>query len=183
MRKASWPALLCGLILGSGLLSTAAPVDAAPDFILKDLNGKKVRLSKVYKEGPVMLSFWSTWCKNCPDEMKHFQRFYDKYKKQGFTVLGISIDDNKTVSKVRPWVMGRRFTFPILFDTKHDAKQLYHVKPVPHSFLVDQKGQIVYSHVGYRPGDEVAYEKELLKLLGQKPAEDAEDKEETGGAE
>lgn len=158
--------LLLGLLFAS-VHNAAADTNAAPDFTLKNLDGALVKLSDVYKQGPVILSFWSTWCKNCPEEMKHFQRFYDQYKEQGLTVLGISIDGTKTVAKVKPWVTGRRLNFPILLDQKGDVMRLYHVKPVPHSFIVDREGQIVYSHVGYRPGDEVKYEKEIQKLLAK----------------
>ncbi len=160
--------LLCGLLVAAGIWASAEAGDQAPDFTLRDIKKKNVRLSEVYKEGPVLLTFWSTWCKNCPDEMKHFQRFYDEYKEQGLTVLAVSIDNSKTVSKVRPWIQARRLDYPVLYDTDNKVKRIYHVGPVPHSFVIDQKGQIVYSHVGYRPGDEKTYEKEILKLLKNK---------------
>lgn len=157
---------LWALALVFGLLAPALAADnAAPEFTLKDLENKDVKLSEVCKNGPVVVAFWSTWCKNCPDEMKQFQRMYDQYKERGLTVLGVSIDCSKTVSKVRPWIQGRRFTFPILLDTANNVKRLYNVNPVPHSFIIDTSGQIVYSHIGYRPGDEKAYEAEILKLL------------------
>ncbi len=157
---------LWALVLVFGLCAPALAGDnAAPEFTLKDLENKDVKLSEVCKNGPVVIAFWSTWCKNCPDEMKQFQRMYDQYKDQGLTVLGVSIDCSKTVSKVRPWIQGRRFTFPILLDTANNVKRLYNVNPVPHSFIIDKAGQIVYSHIGYRPGDEKAYEAEIVKLL------------------
>lgn len=165
-----------GALVALGCLAPLTlAADQAPDFTLPDVAGKKVKLSDVYKDGPVIVSFWSTWCKNCPAEMKHFQRFYDKYKDQGLTVLSISIDNSRTVAKVKPWVMGNRFTFPVLLDTNNDVMRLYHVRPVPHSFVVNQKGEIVYSHVGFRPGDEQGYEKAVLGLLamGEKESPDA----------
>lgn len=159
-------ASLGALILAFGLCVAAHAGDTvAPDFTLKDLENKDVKLSDIYKNGPVVVAFWSTWCKNCPDELKQFQRMYDQYKEQGLTVLAVSIDCSKTVSKVRPWVQGRRFAFPILLDTANNVKRLYNVNAVPHSFIIDKAGQIVYSHIGYRPGDETAYEAEILKLL------------------
>jgi cytochrome c biogenesis protein CcmG, thiol:disulfide interchange protein DsbE len=156
-------ALLCVVLLFSSF--SAQATDKAPDFTLKNLKGKNVKLSDVYKDGPVLLTFWSTWCKNCPEEMNHFQRFYNEYKDQGLTVLALSIDQSKTLSKVKPWVKGRRLDYPVLLDTKNKVKKLYHVSPVPHSFVINTKGEIVYSHVGYRPGDEKAYEAAIKKLL------------------
>ncbi|MCK4304124.1 MAG: TlpA family protein disulfide reductase [Candidatus Eisenbacteria sp.] len=161
---------LGGLVVISGLSANANAAKTAPDFTLKNLNGKNIRLSETCKTGPVLLSFWSTWCKNCPTEMKHYQRFADKYAKQGLTVLAISIDTNKTLSKVRPWIKGRGFRFPVLLDTNNNVKQLYRVRPVPHTFLIDRLGRIAYTHVGYRPGDELAVEKEILKALQDDPS-------------
>jgi peroxiredoxin len=178
MRIASL-VVLCGLTFFGTLCTDATAADKAPDFTLKNLKGKNVRLSEVCKEGPVLLSFWSTWCKNCPAEMKHYQRFAEKYAKQGLTVLSISIDNSKTVSKVRPWIQGRRFTFPVLLDTNNKVKRLFHVGPVPHTFVLDRQGHIAYSHVGYRAGDEVATEKEILKVLQQKPVDTSDS---TGGS-
>ncbi len=166
MRIAS-TALLCGLLVVSGLLTDAHAADQAPDFALKNMDGKILRFSKVNENGPVLISFWSTWCKNCPAEMKHFQRFYEKYKDQGLTLLAISIDTSKTVSKVPQWVKGRRLTCPVLLDTSNDVKRLFKVGPVPHTFLVDTSGKIVYSHVGYRAGDEVTVEKTIKELLAK----------------
>jgi peroxiredoxin len=167
-------ALLPGLLLSA---PGAWGADAAPDFSLPDLNGKTVRLSSVYAEGPVVLSFWATWCVPCPEEMKHLQRFYEKYKEKGLTVLAPAIDGSKTVSKVKPFVMGRRFTYPILLDTNSDVKRLYRVAVVPTIFIIDRNGQITYSHVGYRPGDEVELEKAIQKALGEGTGEDKEGQE------
>lgn len=158
--------LLIGLVFA--VVNVAgADSNVAPDFTLETLDGKTLKLSDVYKNGPVLLTFWSTWCKNCPEEMKHFQRFYDQYKERGLTVLAVSIDGTKTISKVKPWITGRRLNYPVLLDRKGDVKRLYHVKPVPHSFVINPKGEVVYSHIGYRAGDETAYEKEIKKLLKQ----------------
>ncbi len=164
MRIASL-ALACGALLALAASPLSAADNVAPDFTLKNLQNQEVKLSDVYKDGPVLLTFWSTWCKNCPDEMKHFQRMFDAHKDKGLTVLAVSIDCSKTVSKVRPWINGRRFNYPVLLDTDHQVKRLYHVNPVPHSFVIDTQGHIVYSHVGYRPGDEKAYEAQIGKLL------------------
>ena len=162
-------ALLLGLFFMTNFCAFAA--DEAPDFTLKDLKGKNVKLSEVLKNGPVLLSFWSTWCKNCPEEMKHFQRFFNTYQEQGLTVLAISIDTSKTLAKVKPWIKGRRFDYPVLLDTKGNVKRLYHVKAVPHSFVISKEGKIVYSHIGYRTGEEKPYEDAIKKLLSAKTEE------------
>ena len=80
---------------------------AAPDFELKDANGKVVHLSD-YKGKVVLLDFWATWCGPCGIEIPWFIEFQRKYKDRGFTVLGVSMDDStKTHSAwedVKPYV-------------------------------------------------------------------------------
>ncbi|MBD3237462.1 MAG: redoxin domain-containing protein [Candidatus Eisenbacteria bacterium] len=166
-------ALTAGLVAGS----IPAAADQAPDFTLPDLSGNSVKLSATYPNGPVVLSFWATWCVPCPEEMKHLQRLWEKYGEQGLQVLAPSIDGSKTVSKVRPFVMGRRFSFPVLLDTNNDVKRLYRVAVVPTIFLIDTEGNVTYHHVGYRPGDEVELEKEIQKLLGPPKAKGAEEQQ------
>lgn len=167
---------LLGILAAAPVASAA---DKAPDFTLPDLDGNSVKLSAACPAGPVVLSFWATWCVPCPEEMKHLQRLYEKYGDQGLQVLAPAIDGSKTVSKVRPFVMGRRFSFPVLLDTNNDIKRLYRVAVVPTIFLINTAGEVVYYHVGYRPGDEVELEKEIQKLLGPAAAQGAEGQQAT----
>ena len=158
-------AIALGLALLLPLAVAARAAETAPDFTLPNLDGKPVHLSSVYAKGPVVVSFWATWCVPCPEELKHLQRFYEKYAADSVTVLAIAIDGPKTVSKVKPFVLGRRFTMPVLLDTNNDVKRLYGVTPVPHLCVIGRGGTMLYSHVGYHAGDEVAIEKEIAKAI------------------
>jgi len=160
MRLLTATAVLCLLGLGA-----ASGGDQAPDFELPDLKGETVHLAEINADRPVLVSFWATWCVPCPEEMKHLQRFYDQYREAGFTILAISIDGTKTVSKVKSFVQGRRFTYPVLLDTNNDVKRRYHVKAVPTVYLLAPGGEVVYHHVGYRPGDELALGKQLESVM------------------
>jgi len=143
----------------------------APDFKLADLDGKTVRFSELNREKPVLVSFWATWCVPCPQEMQHLQRFHERYAKDGLNILGISIDGTKTVSKVKPFVKGRGFTFPVLLDTNNDVMRLYQVSSVPSVCLIKPGGSLSFHHTGYKPGDEVGLEREIRSVLGL-PAEE-----------
>jgi peroxiredoxin len=145
--------------------ASARASEKAPDFTLPNLDGKAVSLASTRARGPAVVSFWATWCVPCPDEMKQLQRLSEKYAADSLTVLAIAIDGPKTVSKVKPFVLGRRFTFPVLLDTNNDVKRLYNVGPVPTVFVVRRDGAISYTHTGYRPGDEVGLEKEIQKAI------------------
>jgi cytochrome c biogenesis protein CcmG, thiol:disulfide interchange protein DsbE len=136
-----------------------------PNSKLEDLNGKKVQLKSYLGKGPVLIGFWATWCKPCQEELGEYQKIYDELKGKGFTFLAVSIDDEKSIGKVKPLVKAKNFSFPVLLDSNSDAARDLYVQDVPHIFLVDVKGNIVYSHRGYKKGDELELKKKIAALL------------------
>jgi len=146
-------------------VTLAAAAETAADFTLPNLDGQAVKLSSVYATGPVVVSFWATWCVPCPEELKHLQRFYEKYTADSLTVLAVSIDGPKTAAKVKPFVMGRRLTMPVLLDANNDVKRLYRVPAVPTVYILERGGTVAYTHTGFRAGDEVNLEKEIRKAI------------------
>ena len=126
-----------------------------PDFTLVDLSGDFVELNQEVGEGPILLSFWATWCKPCLQELNEYKKIYNDYKDKGFKMFAISTDDENTVAKVKPLVKSKGYNFPVLFDTNGDAVRLYYAQSIPYSVILDKDGMIIYSHLGYMKGDEV----------------------------
>jgi len=114
-----------------------------------------VELNNEVGEGPILLSFWATWCKPCIEELSEYKKIYKDYKDKGFKMFAISTDDERTVAKVKPFVKSKGFDFPVLLDTNSDISRLYYAQSVPYSVILDKKGMIIYSHLGYMKGDEV----------------------------
>ena len=125
-----------------------------PNFTLEDMNGDLVELSNEVGEGPILLSFWATWCKPCIEELNDYKKLYNDYKDDGFKMFAISTDDENTVAKVKPLVKSKGWNFPVLLDTNADVVRLYYAQSVPFSVILDKKGMIIYSHLGYMKGDE-----------------------------
>ncbi len=137
----------------------------APDFVLKDLEGKNYRLSENIGEGPIVISFWATWCVPCIEELKQMKRIYKKYSDMGVQFLAISIDDPKTVGRVNSFVKSHKYPYTVLLDTNNEIITLYQSKIPPYTVIIDNDGNVVYTHVGYRMGDEKMVDRELEKLF------------------
>lgn len=126
----------------------------APNFVLTDIDGNSFELQKNLGEGPVLLSFWATWCKPCLEELNEYQKIVNEFAAKGFKMYGISTDNEKTVAKVKPFVKSKNYKFKVLLDTNSEVARKYYAQQIPFSVLIDKKGQIIYSHLGYMKGDE-----------------------------
>jgi len=139
----------------------------APNFKLENLDREIVELSDFIGDGPVLLCFWSSCCKSAVAQVEAFSVLYEKYKDDGFIMLAIATDDEKTVAKVKPLVKIKKYTFPVLYDTEGTVARMYYAYDLPFDVLIDNKGKIVYSHLGYMNGDEIELEKNIKKLLNE----------------
>ena len=137
----------------------------APDFMLEDLEGEYVELADVIGDGPVIVSFWATWCKPCVEEMKAYNKIIEEMGEKGVSIVAISVDSEKSVSKVEPFIKSHGYDFTVLLDTNGEIARKYYAQTVPHSVLLDKDGNIVYQHSGYKKGDEIEMKKEIEKLL------------------
>lgn len=152
----------------------------APDFTLPDMDGNMVTLSDVYGKGPIYISFWATWCKPCREELKIIEGLYEKYKNRGFRVLAINTEGTRALGKIKSFVKSNGWTFNILIDSDGEVfRRQYKGFALPYSILTDPKGQIVFSAVGFKPGDETHVEELILENLP--PVEN--DKTEPGSGE
>ena len=145
----------------------AGGIRKGPDFTLEDLSGDFVELNQEVGEGPILLSFWATWCKPCIEELDEYKKLYNDYKDKGFKMFAISTDDENTVAKVKPLVKSKGYNFPVLLDTNGDAVRLYYAQSIPYSVILDKDGMIIYSHLGYMKGDEVKVKNIVTSQIGK----------------
>lgn len=158
-RRFSLLAALCLTVLllspapsRGGMEGLKVPVgDPAPDFTLKDLDGKDHTLSSLKGKKVVMLDFWATWCNICKREMPVLESVYKEYQPQGVEFFGIALDENtKLIKKI---IGDKGVTYPILLDEGAKvATEVYQLAgPIPLKVVVDCEGIIRYSHVGDYP--------------------------------
>ena len=136
--------------LGFSLFSLAQ--DKIPAIKIKDLKGNTVDASSFDNDGkPIIISFWATWCKPCIRELNAIN---DQYDETGVKLIAISIDDTRLSSKVRPFVSSQGWEYDVYLDENSELKRALGVNNIPHTFLLNGKGEIVWQHNGYFPGDE-----------------------------
>lgn len=149
--------------------AASSGLSSAPEFTVEGLDGKKYVLKDLLAKGPVLLDFWTTWCKPCMNELPELDKLYQKYQDRGFTLLTIASDDAKTASKIKPLVKSRGFTFPVGTDPERKIGNAYSVRNYPTSYLIGRDGKILSVAQGYRPGDEKKLEEEIVAALGPAP--------------
>ena len=127
-----------------------------PNVQLKDVNGKTVQTGSISNDGkPVIISFWATWCKPCLRELKAIHEVYPDWQDEtGVKMIIVSIDQAQDANKVKPLVDGFGWEYEVLLDPNGDFKRAMNVQNVPHVFVLDGKGKIVYNHAGYVVGGE-----------------------------
>lgn len=134
-----------------------------PAVSLRALDGSLVRADTLSNAGkPLVLSFWATWCKPCLLELNTLHRLYPQWREEiGVKIVAISIDDARTSAKVAPLVRARGWHFEVYLDENGELRRALNVSDIPHSFVLDGSGRIVWQHQAYVPGDE----EELLSVL------------------
>ena len=137
------------------------------NFILENLDGDFIELEEEIGEGPVLLSFWATWCKPCKEELKEFNKLFEKYSDSGLKIFAISIDNEKSIAKVKPYVRTNDFQFTVLLDPNSEAARMYYAQMVPYSVILNKSGEIIYSHLGYKKGDELEIDRILSELVSK----------------
>ena len=127
-----------------------------PNVQLKNINGKTVQTGSISNNGkPVIISFWATWCKPCLRELKAIHEVYADWQDEtGVKMIIVSIDQAQDANKVKPLVDGFGWEYEVLLDPNSDFKRAMNVQNVPHVFVINGKGKIVYNHAGYVDGGE-----------------------------
>ena len=164
--------IICWGFLAGGCSSSQRSVKAqsvktenkrniAADFALKDVDGKTVRLSD-YRGKVVLLDFWATWCGPCKIEIPWFIEFERKYKDKGFSVIGVSMDEEGWEA-VKPFLSRMNVNYRVVIGNDATAEAYHGVDALPTTFLIDREGKIAATHVGLAGRRD--FEDGILQLL------------------
>ena len=129
-----------------------------PSVKVKDLKGKLVNIQNLSNDdNPIVISFWATWCKPCKKELNTIAEVYEDWQEEtGVKLVAVSIDDSRSASKVKPYVNASGWEYEVFIDSNRELARALGVSTVPHTFLLNGEGKIVWEHKGYIDGDEEA---------------------------
>jgi thiol-disulfide isomerase/thioredoxin len=134
-----------------------------PAFTVKSLDGKEVPFKSLASGKPVLVDFWATWCAPCVSAMPELQSLHQRHAAKGFSVVGISIDEEH--DKAKKFVAKKKLAYPVFLDaTETPAWSTFHVRSIPAVFLVDAQGRIVQQWLGKVDMKEV--EQAVARLVG-----------------
>jgi peroxiredoxin len=141
-----WIVIFFLLAAGTLVLRAQSENVPAPDFVLKDLQGKDLKLAD-YKGKVLVLNFWATWCPPCRAEIPDFVEVYAANKDKGLEILGFSVD-RMTADNLLPFVSKAKINYPVALA---DARIVQDYEPgdyIPATIIIDKKGILRHRHVG-----------------------------------
>ena len=147
------------LVLSLALFVSAIAAAQVPSVTVENAKGEVVNTKSLLEEGtPMIVSFWSTSCKPCIRELDAIYDILPDWKEEAdFRVVAVSTDDSRLMAKAKSFSQGRGWgeDYVLLFDKNQDFMRAMKVSVVPHVFVIDGKGKVVYSHTSYVPGNEL----------------------------
>jgi peroxiredoxin len=162
--------VLITLLLGAVLVQAQRPEAGlagdpigavAPDFTLATLDGGVLALEDL-RGGPVLLTFWASWCTTCKADVPKFRRIVEDWQPAGVTVVGIVIDDSLTAATAA--ADEAELSYPSVFDAEGTVRDAYGVRGTPETFLLDADGRVTARWIGPLPAHEA--ELQLAAVTG-----------------
>lgn len=139
-----------------------------PSVELRTLEGQTVNIQDYANNGKItILSFWATWCSPCKKELDALMDFYPEWKEDyDLELLAITTDDARGLPKVKSIVQQKQWEYDILSDVKQELQNAMSFRAIPQTFILNKKGEIVYSHSAYVPGDEYELDEKIKEIAG-----------------
>jgi peroxiredoxin len=159
------PERLAGLLAGERVAAQGCSPDAPQanlNFTLPDMNGRDVKLADL-KGKVVLLNFWATWCGPCRLEIPWFVELQEKYKAQGLSVVGVSVDDPPEA--LPPFARQFKINYPLVVGRdREDVQNAFGpIFAVPITVIIGRDGKVCVKHIG--PVTREQFESEIRALL------------------
>lgn len=129
-------------------------LDGATEVSLQDFRGQVV-----------YLSFWASWCEPCRQEMPYLAQLWQRHQEQGFQVLAINVEEDLALA--REFAARYELPFPLLSDPQRQVSSVYRVPGFPTHYIIDRRGRIRFSGLGFNLADVGAISQEIETLLAE----------------
>ncbi|MCB1677976.1 MAG: TlpA family protein disulfide reductase [Halioglobus sp.] len=155
--------LCCALLAGGcGEERFAEPMQA-PDFTLPTLDGSGQVTLGDYRGDVVYLTFWASWCVPCAQEMPYLNQIWERRREEGLHIIGINVDEDAAAA--RQFAADHDIGFTLVRDAGRDTSSAYRVPGYPTHYVIDRRGKIRYSGLGFKLDDVGAITQEIGTLL------------------
>ena len=149
------PALIYASLLSVGAANASPSVGASPAVDIQDFRGRVV-----------YLDFWASWCAPCRQSFPWMQAMKNAYESRGLTVLAVNLDRDR--GDADRFLAQFHPSFDVRFDPQGKVAEHFKVQGMPTGLVVDRHGVVRFTHIGFRPVDEAAYENQLREILAEK---------------
>ncbi|SNB47315.1 TlpA disulfide reductase family protein [Geobacter sp. DSM 9736] len=162
LRAAS--ALILLLITASPAAAILQKGQAAPPIKVVSTSGQQITLAN-YRGHVLLLDFFATWCTPCSQAIPHLTELNEKYGKQGFQILGMSVDEGDEKS-VKSFISARKVNYPVAMASE-ELQTEYGLRSVPTLYLISKKGIVAEKYMGYSDDTKKAIEAAIKRLLAE----------------
>lgn len=151
--------LICLVLI---FAATASATTKMPGFLLPNVLDGKAISSTSFSGKSLFLTFFATWCPPCIEEIPNLIQLQDKYGKDDFSVIGLSVDQGGA-AVVKKFVEKKSVNYPVVMADMQTMRDFGGVYGIPVSFLVNKKGNVVKKYTGYVSLS--VLEKDLKKIM------------------
>ncbi len=156
-------------VLGIIVLISLLNSEPIQEFSLPDINNQSFSIANHLGEKMIVIDFWASWCAPCMRLLPELDKIDQTY--EDVMVIAVSVDNPRSVNRAKSLIRSHKYSFVTLYDTNQEIMNRFQVTTVPHTFLINLDGEIVYEHTGYTRGDEEKLLDRIEQELTQKQVE------------
>lgn len=141
------------------------PNHKLPAINVKNMDGQEVNTVTIPHSGLMIVIIWRSSSHQSTSELSTFSALYDSWKQEtGVEIVAVSIDPSADIGKVISFIKQKGWTFDFYFDPNRDFARALGISNDPVLFLIDKDNNILWTHNGFEPGDEVMTHDQLLRF-------------------